>query len=362
MKKVLNNSGFSMIELVVSIGVMAIAILAVVQLTGFADKRSKDATEDIQLKILQLGAEKFINTDIANSFGGFNYLNVNDDDDKWFYGFNREFVCQEEACSRTLTLKLNDSETVSSKMLYLIVVKGKPGEKLVFEVPPSNVFNDDGNYRNMNNTAVINHSFSKTNLEYSPWESGRLLLLRSNISMYDCLNGIISTTTSCNFSCSGGPSCNQSTKRKFKMLGVVSSNEQNLQHYSVSGQPNLFNSKLKACRKDSSGGCSAYVDFGASGNFGSDIYYNRLPYLAGFNNNTSFQPVELVRYSLRRNGASSSNKFTTLVRESATFQGGRLKFTKSFKVLVGLESIVFKRKSISSPTISYKINKLSRYN
>lgn len=362
MRMFLRDRGFTMIELVVSIGVMSVAILAVLQLSSFSDKRTKKVTDEIQQKILELGAEKFISTDIASSFPGYNYLNVKDDSNKSFYSYNKDFICNKPECGRTITLKLGESEIESSKMFYLITLRGKGGEKLVYEVDPTNVF-ESNSYRSMNDTSNININFSKSNIPYSPWEEDRLLLLSSNISMYDCLTGIIGETTSCSFTCPGAvENCNHSLKRKFKMLGIVNSTETELVHYKVSGNPTLFNSKYKPCRQNSSGGCSSPSIFGGGVSFRSKNYYENLPYLPGFNNNTYFQPVELVRYVLRRDSASKSNKRTKLIRETATFVGSKLKFTKKFTVLIGLESIVFKRVSAAAPSISFKIKKLSSYN
>ena len=363
MKKKINYLGFTLVEFVVSLGVMSIAILAVVQLSGFADKKTKSVTEEIQLQILQLGAEKFINSDLVKSFGGFNYLNIKDDNNKSFYSYSKDFLCNEPGCEREITLKLNENETISNKFFYLITLKGKGGEKLVYEVDPTTVFESDV-YRNMNDKSNPATDFSKTNIPYSPWQSDRLLLLNSNISMYDCFSGVNGQGSgSCIFTCNLPlVNCNRSIKRKFKMLGIVNSSEEELRHYEVSGVADLFNSKYKVCRQNSSGGCGNPVTFGGGNNFTSKEYYKSLPYLPGFNNNTYFQPVELVRYVLKRNSPSKSNKNTKLVRETATLSGGRLKFTSSFTVLIGLESVVFKRKNVSTPSISFKINKLSRYN
>lgn len=360
-----NNDGFSMVELVIGLAIMSIIGIGVLNLTEFANKNINEQKDDIENKILRLGTEKTIQADLVNSLPGFNLLNLYDDAGNWFYAFDPTFECQAEGCKRELTISLNVGETISSKMFYAIVAKGHAGEKLFFNIDPETVFD-----ANTKNYKFVNGKINEPGLDisksidkpYSPWEKDRILLLTSNIFIYDCFNGVKTPTTSCNFTCYGGANCNKSIKRQFKFLGVVNNSFEELENKVIFGANSILKKEFKVCRRNESGGCASSYSVGPDGLSSAKKFYEKLPFLPGHDNGTFFQPIELVRYYLERPAGLEGSKFTRLVRESAIYRGGLIRFEKKFNIFVGIQSIVFTRKNVSNPTITFKINPYNKYN
>lgn len=203
-----NDKGFSMMELVISLGIMSLVGVGINSMLQTTNKNVGNLTDDIQQSILRLGAEKFIQKDIVNAAPSYNYLNVLDDTGKWFYAFDKTFLCEEKKCERTITLNLPAGQTSSSKVLYILRVKGRGEEKLVFNIDPETVFSESApnDYKFINvNISDPDKDISKSaSRPYSPCDADRLLLQNSKISIYDCYNGVNSTTSACNFSCNSG--------------------------------------------------------------------------------------------------------------------------------------------------------------
>lgn len=366
--KSIKESGFSIIELIVAIGIMGIIALGVTSFMEKTDKEVKISTEDIQNKILALGAEKLIRNDLSNVFVSYNYINLQDDFDMWFYAFNRSFECLEPSCKREVTLEIAQGQTTSSKEFYALILSAKPKEKLSFNIDPENVFKSTTpfQYQFINYQGFLDQDYdiSKEFVPDSPWDAGRLLLLTSKVRMLDCVNGVrIPTRAGCLLSCSGGALCNAPVKRKFKMLGIVSANKKELEYKAVSGMPNFFKTNMKPCRLGSGANDNTCVNNTSLVTLNEPKkFFENLPYFPGYDNGTHLQPVELIRYRLEKINASQPAKFTRLIRESATLQAGHLRFTKKFTVLVGVQNVVFTRKNVSNPTITFKVNRVSRYN
>ena len=117
-----HESGFSIVELVIAVAVMGLLSLGVSTLMQTSSKKVTGDTEEIQSKILMLGAEKVIRNDLANAFVSFNYLNQTDDSGKWFYSFNKNFECNDPSCEKEITLKLNEGEVESAKSFYILTL------------------------------------------------------------------------------------------------------------------------------------------------------------------------------------------------------------------------------------------------
>jgi len=365
----LNNRGVSLVEMIVGLAMMAVIFLAVETYMRSTNKTVKGVTEDMQAQILTLGAEKIILNDIANVNPSFNYLNTPDDDGNQFFSLDYVDVCEADDCGRKLTLSVPDGSEYSDQAMYMIVVKGVGGERLSWAVPPHKVFNSSNNYAGINyQVADEDFSISKTDRTDSPWAKDRLLILSSNVSYYDCLNGVLSSSTTCNFTCAGSNNCNKPLKRQFKILGVVNEDEDELSYVaitdSIHSAANLRLKHFKNCRKGTNNLCvpaSVNLVGGTTGIITPKIFFEQMPVYPGLDNRSTLQPVELVKYYLYRQDGADKDK-TVLIRESATYQGGSLKFTKSHKLLFGLESIEFTRENISQSGIGMKINRYSRYN
>ena len=354
----INQKGFSLVEVTIALGVLGGILYGLMQFATFSEKETRQATEDIQLKINELGAERFMLTDVLNSFPGFNFLNVKDDNNKWFYAFDPEFVCEEVGCERSVKLEIPPGQTESEKF-YMLILKGASNEMLELNFDPESSLSNTGIYTQMNDASNVSTNISKTGVPSSPWEAGRLMLLSSNIRLFDCFSGLISDRRTCSVSCVDQGTCNKSIKRKIKILGVVDSAEEEISSLVGASSDSLLKKRFRGARQDKSGNFVAFFSIFADNSPSVKKFFENLPYVPGLNNNVYAQPVELVRYFIKSFGDKKNNR---LIRQKATFVGNLPSFSNGFNVFIGAQSVEFKRSSSSSASIKFKINRVNRYN
>jgi hypothetical protein len=369
LKRFLNNKGFSLAEMAITTGLMGVLAVVIYSVSRYTEKEIKIVTEDIQSLILKYGANKVLLRDLVNSTPSYNYLELADDSGKPFFVHATNELCQTD-CERKLTLNIPTGE-IKSRAIYFIVNKRKLSEQEVMMNYPlkiENTLNASQSFGGINAIADIDppKSISKTNTSLSPWEKGRILLITSNVSFFDCLNHIHGNAgSSCNLSCAdtpGGPgSCNYVAKRPFKILGIVENDEKNLKFLDVNQQVSLLKikKKFRYCSSNESMQCGYTKDvmLDQAANF-----INELPFVPGYDNQAHIQPVELVRYHLEKPTPNAREDKTSLRRSVATVVGTNLSFQREHVLLSGVKSIVFTRKNLSNATIEFKIDKVKLQN
>lgn len=366
--KPLNQAGMTMIELVVAFALTSILGGIIFSVMEYADKQAKLQTEDIQSLILRLGASKVIARDIANAAPSFNYINFEDDSGRPFFVLAQNEACQGATCVRTFSMKIPDGETTSDP-LFLLTIKGEGYEMLRFGVDPFMPFNLSSNaYIGVNAEASVDPAtgIAQSVLPFSPWKKGRLVMLQTANQFYDCMSTVNTFSPSpgsqCAVTCNPSGTCDYAASRQLKLLGVVNDDEVDMQHTPVQDRNFLLKTNYKICRPDQNMVCkvpSKYID-------GLDLktakeLFELMPYVPGSDNLTSFTPVELVRYHLERPSPNSPDSKIVFMRSAAsvvtTNVGKKLSFERAHILMTGVQSIVFTRKSVSNPTIEYKLIK-----
>jgi prepilin-type N-terminal cleavage/methylation domain-containing protein len=362
LKKFLNNQGFSLAEMTIATGLMGVLALIIYSVNQYTNKEIKIVTEDIQNLILKFGANKVLQRDLVNSTPSYNYLEFLDDNGKPFFVHATNEYCQTD-CERKLSLTILTGQTLSSPIFFL-VNKRKPSEQEVmlnYPIKIENTLNSSHQFDGLNANPDLPINKSVTPL--SPWEKGRLLLLTSNVSYYDCLNTIHGNAgggaNNCLLTCANTPSgagtCNYAAKRPLKILGIVQDDEKNMEFHFVNNQLNLLKKDYRLCPVNQDMQCAANMNIDLNE---TKKFIENLPFIPGFDNQAFLQPVELVRYHLERPTPNSKDDKIVLMRSVATLSGTKLSFERAHVLMSGVKSIVFTRKNISSATLEFKIDKV----
>ena len=359
----LNQKGVTLVEMVVTIGIIGVLGLILVNVSRYAERQTQIQTEDVQNMIAKLGASKILTRDLVNATPSFNYINLEDDFDSTpqpFFTLAKNEYCSTD-CKRTYSLNIPTGATVS-KPFFAIVVRGFQKELVKLPLNPKNVFAGPAPHAYValnRDSADINQSISKSTVRPdSPWTKGRLMMLTSKDDYYDCYNKTksLGETAGCTLSCPTPGACDYVAKRELKLLGVVNTDERDMTFYQVASRPTLLKRNYNLCNINETLNCSSYNSF-TPGLSTSKVFFEKMPFIPGHDNGAFLSPVELVRYHLERPIATSPDHKIVLVRSVATLSGGSLSFERGHILMSGVQSIVFTRNNISNPTIEYKIVK-----
>lgn len=353
------NNGFSLVEMLVTMGLISIVGATALSLKDFVNKETDQQTNEIEMTIERLGANKVIHRDIALSELTFNFLNLPDDKGLSLFAFTPGPECRGSGCSRTKTLEIASGQ-IKSEPVYFILKKGKPEESLKLNIDPFSVYKTDKNFGGINWKKNIdtNLSISKTSDNYySPWEKSRIVVLSSEMNFYDCATQSHQKNSQCLIDCED---CSKSVKRPLKFLGKVSNDETDLESLDLGKEialKNMILSTYDLCRPNGAQTCTLKVGSASVIN-SSQEFYSKLPFIPGGDNSTFITPVIIVKYYIQKESPESAPKFNKLVREVATFDGKYLAFNSPKILMSGIQSLTFSRKNISSAQIEYKIKKV----
>lgn len=355
-----NNKGFSLLEVMIAIGLSGFLATIGYNLYQFSTKETTALSEDMMVTIARFGASKIITRDLSGAEPSFNYVNVNDDDGLPFFSLAKNEYCRQAKCSRKLTMEIKKGQT-RSKSIYLIVKKSLGKEIQRLSIHPRSVFKPNKTFGGLNwQYASDQYSISKSNLPESPWVEKRIMMLTSEVEFYDCNQSILKAnyTGTCNITCSISGTCEYAIKRPFKMLGVVNkSPAEDMTYYPVNSNDGLLQTKYRICRPDKNFQCIGQVDI-SNGIKSTKTFYERLPYIPGTDDRTILSPVEIVEYFLEKPSANAPDHQITLKRAKASFTGSAIKFDAPLTLMSGIQSIVFSRANISNPVIEYKLRKV----
>lgn len=364
----INQAGVTLVEMVVTLGVVSILGLILVNVSRYADRQVKIQIEDVQTMISKLGASKIITRDLANATPSFNYINLPDTlnpvTPRPFFVLAKNEYCQDTAtniCKREYKLEIPAGQ-IRSEPFFIITVRGFKNELLRYpRSVEKDVFTTSSpiTYIGVNDTSSDDTNISKAKILSSPWTNERLVMLTSNNEFYDCYNKTqtMSETGLCQTTCSTAPgTCNFIAKRELKLLGVVKNDQKDMAFYPVADRPNLIKNRYNLCNLNQSLGCSSYISL-TSGLTTSEDLFKKMPFMPGTDNGAYISPVELIRYHLERPSPNSPDHQIRLFRSLADLSGSELSFERAHILMTGVQSMVFTRANISNPTIEYKINK-----
>lgn len=349
--------GVTLIEMVISVALLALLGMGAFQFSEMARKETAAVTEDLQVMIQRFGASKVLTRDLSSAALSFNYLQVADDDNLPFFVLAKNEFCQNTKCARKITLQIAEGQT-KSKSIYFLTKRGIGSEMLKFTLHPDQTYNA-ANYAGMNwKHPDPDYSFTKSLRPESPWDKGRLIFLSSETEFYDCLTKTesITETSGCNLGCEPAGSCEYVVKRPMMLLGMVNNDTKDMTYVSPLGI-NLFKTKYRICRPDANQTCKGEVNL-SGGLESTQTFYEKLPFVPGADNRTSFSPVELISYHLERQLPNSPDHTIKLVRTTANIVASKLVFNQPLILMTGIQSLVFVRSNISNPIIEYKLTKV----
>lgn len=355
-----NNRGFSLLEVVIAVGLTGFLATVGYNLYQFATKETAVLSEDIMVTMARFGASRVLTRDLSGAEPSFNYVNVNDDDGLPFFTLAKNEYCRQEKCERKLTLELKTGQT-RSKSIYFIVKKSVGKEIQRLSVHPRSVFKPDKSYGGPNwQYSSTQYSISKSNLPESPWIEKRLMMLTSEVEFFDCNTSILKTnfTGTCRITCPTSGTCEYAVKRPFKMLGVVDkSPSADMTYYPIDNNESLLQTKYRICRPDQEFKCIGEVDL-TGGIKSTKTFYEKLPYIPGTDDRTVLSPVEIVEYYLEKPSKEAQDHQILLKRARASFSDGAIKFDAPLTLMSGIQAVVFSRANISNPVIEYKLRKV----
>ncbi|WPU63365.1 prepilin-type N-terminal cleavage/methylation domain-containing protein [Peredibacter starrii] len=355
------RNGFSMVEMMMALGLTGMLALIAVNLYDFSQKETKVLSEDIINTIARFGASKTLTYDLLSGEPSFNYVNLADDNNLPFFVLAKNEFCRSSTCTRQLTLDIKPGAT-KSRSFYIIVKRPQGKESLKFTIDPNSVYSPSKIYAGINwQKSNPDYSITKTaDRVDSPWQKGRLLMLTSEMDFYDCMSPVHSmgSTGGCKVSCENSGTCNFIVKRPYKMLGGVNTDELDMTYYPIEGAPaGLIKTAYQICRPNKEYNCAATIDL-TGGLTTTRSFFDKLPYIPGNDNRATLAPVEIVQYWLERPNPTSADHLIELRRARATLVGGQIKFQKGVILMTGLQSIVFSRANISNSIIDYKLKKV----
>lgn len=363
MRKKITQTGFTMVEMMITLGLTAFMGAMVYSVVQWADKETQAETESLLGLTQRFGSTKVLARDIANSTPSLNYINIKDDAGRPFFVFPSREYCLNANCERVFTLKINSGQVVSEP-LFFIVVSGLTSEILNLGVDSRMTFDTSANFLGVNWEKSSNPSLgiSKSVEPSSPWIKGRLFMLESVNHFYDCESStqLFTPPVSSNCDVKSPPSgvVNFSAARPLKMIGTVNGDEKDMTFTPVKNRSDLLKTKYQLCRPGVTSSCVVTSNFSG----GLDIksskkLFENMPFIPGSDNQASLVPVELIRYHLERPTPNSPDSKIVLMRSSATIVGGELSFERAHVLMTGIQSVVFTRPNISNSTIDYRFIK-----
>lgn len=315
-----NNSGFSLVEMMVTAGLMGIVFAVGMKFFQMQRNDLDTATDRLQGAFDNLISEKIIARDIRHAKFSFNLISTKDENDKKIFEYFPDSICTEK-CERKLVLNSPTNVGSFSKPFYMLIVDYHNPREIRFR--PVNAYDSAGTFHSLNyGTSPGPLAVNYPNL----WREGNLILVYS--ASYIRKDGadpeVIAPTM---LSYIGRP----------KSIGI--------------------NSKLKIEELVDSDTAETMLELfnplTDSSIISEDDLFMGLGHTAGVANNTNLVSVKLVRYRL---GASKTGRNNRV--EGVLFRGVRGS-DMNFKERVighGINKVTIIRKDVSSPVLNISFN------
>lgn len=355
MKYKQNNSGLTLIEIVIAMAISAIMFYAGGVIFNQLSKTQRSASENTVTQILTQIANRQVWQDIRNSGHSMNTLLLNDDNNNNFYELNPELPCANTStttCSRSYTINENNFSLKS----FVMLVDWSRQDKKVITISPEAAYNV-GNNADFTTDATL--SFQSTKLANKLFQEG---LCASNINLPQCginppsLNAkklilLKSAGQSYQLNSSFIPNIN-SIKRSSTVMGSSS------QLTSASGSNISFINYTWLDRRHPEDPNSRII---AS----FDDFLRSVPPLGGRAGLVQAYEVRAVRYCLAKPVSGQTKNYYSLYREecnsesacnlnapcNASAQG----WGKAVDIAPMIKSVTFKRPNINLPIIFFAI-------
>lgn len=311
------NKGFSLLELMVAVGIGSAVLLGTVQYLNINDKANKKIQRDLEDTSDNLNMEAMLRKDLTNTKHSLNNINILDDSGKNFFDYLSTSTCTSN-CKRSLKLEVGTTVGhISAKSLYFIVIDQAAGAEQIYNPADAYVagtltfksLNQDDNLAVRANT---------------PWENvatkSRLIFLYSPLEV---------------FSPTALP---QTPGRTLSFMGWV-------------GATNIQSTLNAETINDA--GVNFYTNDDPRTSLpiaSEDAFFKNMPYTSGLGSFSFLTAVKIVRYrmqTVKSGGKFSGQLMRAEMNDSKVFIERPIGFN--------IKTLEFTRETISSPAISIKV-------
>lgn len=342
-----HNSGFTLVELVVSLAVFSVIMFAAFQFFQTFSKQQNQNFQNIKQDLEAIVLERAVRLAVVNMHPSYNLITVLDDNGNNFFDYLPDSMCQQN-CERSITLSANSTSrffpmlqtlnNISAPRLYT--------PQFAYNIGTNNNLNQAGSL----NFAGINKTVQATNRGYlealfkkdgAPNENYlsappgdplqyKLLLFTSLVEMRDMAAG-------------------SAFPRKSAYLGRFNSDNFNI---TATNPDNLFTlshpQDPSVVFNDIPNGTVGSPSFGVNG---IDRFLRTVPPVGGVNAMAKVSVVGLKRYFFQEGVGSQESR---ILQQDWSAEENRWE-VPGFEIGVGIESLTFRRRSISSPVIEIDI-------
>lgn len=302
----MRSDGFSLTELMVTLGVSGMLMLFAHSILNKVNKESSDQIERSERAAGKLILEKVIRKDLRMADISFNRSSQEDDNGNIFFDYLPHGGCS-SGCERSITIEI-DSDGDLSEKVYFLIENAFHGVKHSYA--PSNAFSSGLNFVSLNNNDALERE------QFSPWEEGELLYVYSPIPVYQSEGG--SSTI---------------PPRYIDFLGKVPDSDQSLDEVDFEHFIN------KDARDGATISSEEYVLLNA-------------PYTHGLANKIYIKQAKLVTYQLE--GYMSGGELKGRLIRAELLADDQWKQTVLNN---NVSKVVFQRNSINLPTVSISFDK-----
>lgn len=311
------NKGFSLLELMVAVGIGSAVLLGTVQYLNINDKANKKIQRELEDTSDNLNMEAMLRKDLTNTKHSLNNLNILDDSGKNFFDYLSTSTCTSN-CKRSLKLEVGTTVGhISAKSLYFIVIDQGAGAEQIYSPADAYVagtltfksLNQDDNLAVRANT---------------PWENvatkSRLIFLYSPLEVFS------------------PTALSQTPGRALSFMGWV-------------GATNI-QSTLNP-EKINDAGVNFYINDDPRTSLpinNEDAFFKNMPYTSGLGSFAFLTAVKIVRYrmqTVKSGGKFSGQLMRAEMNDSKVFIERPIGFN--------IKNLEFTRETISSPAISIKV-------
>ncbi len=192
--KNLTNKGYTLIEIMIGVGILGLVGLATSTFLIFAQKNSKAIQDDVSVATDVLIFERILMQDLKASAASFNNLKIKDDKGLNFFDYITDVEDQTDKNGRTFTL-------VPDKNEFVVIVDAEDSMSMIYS--PAMAYNVGVQPTNMNQSAPLQFvSLNKDDIVSKTtsgtgdlWKEGNLLMLDSPASFRRMLAGGLDYST-----------------------------------------------------------------------------------------------------------------------------------------------------------------------
>lgn len=317
-----NNRGFSLVETLIAIGLLAIVSGATAMIISESSKRIKSLEKDISNATESEIAERVLMRDLKGSEPSFNNVIMVDDDGKNFFDFVSDAIDKVSVANSTRQYTMN----VNGKSTFIMAtVDESPGGAIFYE--PAMAYSIGEEPLQFDQAASLTFiSLNKDNYlalqNPAYWNPGRVLLLDTPTAVRTLKNGVPDYS---------------STPRSPSYIGVVQGGTTALKPLAES-LPGLFN--------------MAHPLYPSKTITSEDVFLRSVPPAGGGSAIVRLRPVRLIQYKLEAGKITGVNNLIRRMWDgvSNTWSGPQTLATN-------ITTAVFSRKATNDPIVYFQLNR-----